>query len=45
VVAWSGEPLSKDAKVKMVFVDGRLYEPDERPAPLPAPASLQEAAR
>jgi imidazolonepropionase-like amidohydrolase len=31
VVAWSGEPLSKDAKVKMVFVDGRLYEPDAAP--------------
>jgi imidazolonepropionase-like amidohydrolase len=30
VVAWSGDPLSKDAKVKMVFVDGRLHEPDER---------------
>jgi imidazolonepropionase-like amidohydrolase len=30
VVAWSGEPLAKDAKVKMVFVDGRLHEPDER---------------
>jgi len=32
VVVWSGEPLAKDAKVKMVFVDGELYEPDERPA-------------
>ena len=28
VVVWTGEPLAKDAKVKMVFVDGRLYEPD-----------------
>jgi imidazolonepropionase-like amidohydrolase len=27
VVAWSGEPLAKDVKVKLVFVDGRLYEP------------------
>lgn len=32
VVVWSGEPLTKDAKVKMVFVDGELYEPEERPA-------------
>jgi imidazolonepropionase-like amidohydrolase len=31
VVVWSGEPLAKDAKVKMVFVDGRLYEPDQAP--------------
>ncbi len=33
LVAWSGEPLTKPAKVKMVFVDGRLYEPEERPEP------------
>jgi imidazolonepropionase-like amidohydrolase len=33
VVAWSGEPLTKDAKAKMVFVDGTLYEPDEAPSP------------
>lgn len=32
VVVWSGEPLTKEAKVKMVFVDGELYEPEERPA-------------
>jgi imidazolonepropionase-like amidohydrolase len=31
VVAWTGEPLAKDAKVKMVFVDGQVYEPEERP--------------
>ena len=31
VVAWSGEPLTKDAKVKMVFVDGSLYEPEDKP--------------
>jgi imidazolonepropionase-like amidohydrolase len=43
LVAWSGEPLAKEAKVKMVFVDGQLYEPDERPdrrgeaSPSPAP--------
>jgi imidazolonepropionase-like amidohydrolase len=28
VTVWSGEPLAKDARVKMVFVDGKLYEPD-----------------
>jgi len=33
VVAWSGEPLTKEAKAKMVFVDGSLYEPDEKPDP------------
>ena len=32
VVAWSGEPLTKDAKAKMVFVDGELYEPEDEPA-------------
>jgi imidazolonepropionase-like amidohydrolase len=37
VVAWSGEPLTKDAKPKMVFVDGQLYEPDEAPSPSPSP--------
>lgn len=31
VVLWSGDPLTKDAKVKMVFVDGRPYEPDAAP--------------
>src|SRR5262245_46965106 len=30
VVAWSGEPLTKEAKAKMVFVDGQLYEPEEK---------------
>jgi imidazolonepropionase-like amidohydrolase len=28
LVAWSGEPLAKDAKVKLVFVDGRPHEPE-----------------
>jgi imidazolonepropionase-like amidohydrolase len=28
VTVWSGEPLAKEARVRMVFVDGRLYEPD-----------------
>lgn len=32
VVVWSGEPLTKEAKVRMVFVDGELYEPEEKPA-------------
>jgi imidazolonepropionase-like amidohydrolase len=31
LVAWSGDPLTKQAKVKMVFVDGQLHEPEERP--------------
>ena len=29
VVAWSGEPLTREARVRMVFVDGQLYEPSE----------------
>jgi imidazolonepropionase-like amidohydrolase len=33
VVAWTGEPLARDAKVKMVFVDGKLYEPGEEERP------------
>lgn len=32
VVVWSGEPLTREARVKMVFVDGELYEPEERPS-------------
>ncbi len=32
VVVWSGEPFAKESKVKMVFVDGELYEPEEKPA-------------
>jgi imidazolonepropionase-like amidohydrolase len=28
VTVWAGEPLAKDARVRMVFVDGRLYEPE-----------------
>jgi len=41
VVAWSGEPLAKDSKVKLVFVDGTYYEPqeEERPAGAGRPAS------
>jgi len=42
VVAWSGEPLTKEAKAKMVFVDGQLYEPDEAPAPSPSPKAEAE---
>ena len=30
VVAWSGDPLTKEARAKLVFVDGRLHEPEER---------------
>jgi imidazolonepropionase-like amidohydrolase len=29
VVAWSGEPFAKDTKARYVFVDGRLYEPEQ----------------
>ncbi len=29
VVAWTGEPFAKDTKPRYVFVDGRLYEPEE----------------
>jgi imidazolonepropionase-like amidohydrolase len=36
VVAWAGEPLERTAKVKMVFVDGQLYEPPDRPQRPPA---------
>ena len=32
VVVWSGEPLTREARIKMVFVDGELYEPEETPA-------------
>jgi len=39
VVVWSGEPLAKDTKAKMVFVDGALYEPDEKPKPSPSPGT------
>ena len=39
VVAWSGEPLTKDAKPRMVFVDGQLYEPEETPTPSPSPTA------
>ena len=28
VVVWSGDPLTKDAKAELVFVDGQLYEPE-----------------
>ncbi len=30
VVAWQGDPLSADAKAKLVFVDGALYEPQPK---------------
>jgi imidazolonepropionase-like amidohydrolase len=38
VVVWSGEPLAKDTKARMVFVDGQLYEPEEKPEPRPSPS-------
>jgi imidazolonepropionase-like amidohydrolase len=31
VVMWSGEPLDRRARVKLVFVDGQLYEPGPPP--------------
>jgi imidazolonepropionase-like amidohydrolase len=49
VVVWSGEPLVKDTKAKMVFVDGVLYEPDEkretRPGASPSPSPAREDLR
>jgi imidazolonepropionase-like amidohydrolase len=45
VVAWSGDPLTKDAKPKMVFVDGELFEPDEKPSPAPSPSPTPEVPR
>src|SRR5262249_45703979 len=30
VVAWTADPLTKEAKAKLVFVDGKLYEPEEK---------------
>lgn len=50
VVVWSGEPLTKDAKVKMVFVDGELYEPEDKPAGPPGggpprPGGMTEGVR
>jgi imidazolonepropionase-like amidohydrolase len=50
VVVWSGEPLTREAKVKMVFVDGELYEPEERPAGPPGggpprPGEMNEGVR
>ena len=32
LVAWQGDPLTKDARAKMVFVDGVLYEPAAKDA-------------
>lgn len=43
VVLWQGDPLSAEAKVKLVFVDGTLFEPDTKPVPkAPAPAAAGE---
>ncbi|HVR72461.1 MAG TPA: amidohydrolase family protein [Vicinamibacteria bacterium] len=41
VVAWSGDPLAREAKVEMVFADGALHEPDRRPPPTPAPSEAE----
>jgi imidazolonepropionase-like amidohydrolase len=52
MVVWSGEPLGKDAKAKMVFVDGELYEPEDKPetrrregeaSPSPSPSAASPA--
>jgi imidazolonepropionase-like amidohydrolase len=45
VVVWSAEPLAKDTKAKMVFVDGVLYEPDERRDAKPSPSPAGEDLR
>ena len=45
VVVWSGEPLAKDTKPKMVFVDGVLYEPDEKRDTKPSPSPAVEDLR
>jgi imidazolonepropionase-like amidohydrolase len=50
VVVWSGEPLTKEAKIKMVFVDGELYEPEEKPSGPPGggpprPTETNDAVR
>jgi imidazolonepropionase-like amidohydrolase len=45
VVVWSGEPLAKDTKAKMVFVDGVLYEPDEKRDTKPSPSPAVEDLR
>jgi len=45
VVVWSGEPLAKDTKAKMVFVDGVLYEPEEKRDTKPSPSPALEDLR
>src|SRR5207244_4043862 len=44
VVVWTGDALAKDTKAKMVFVDGQLYEPEDKPdshkPASPAPAEV-----
>ena len=50
VVVWSGEPLTREAKIKMVFVDGELYEPEEKPSGPPGggpprPTETNDAVR
>jgi imidazolonepropionase-like amidohydrolase len=45
VVVWTGPPLARDTKAKMVFVDGRLYEPEDKPAPRASPSPAAEVRR
>jgi imidazolonepropionase-like amidohydrolase len=42
VVVWAGEPLTKDAKARMVFVDGELFEPEDKPGPRPGASPAPE---
>jgi imidazolonepropionase-like amidohydrolase len=48
LTVWSGDPLTAGAKVKMVFVDGHLYEPEEKaeasPSPSPTPSPSPSAS-
>jgi imidazolonepropionase-like amidohydrolase len=50
VALWSGEPLTKEAKLKLLFVDGHLYEPqvkdpgDDKDAK-PKPSQAEEVSR
>jgi imidazolonepropionase-like amidohydrolase len=45
LVAWTAEPLTKDAKPKMVFVDGELFEPEEKEERGAAPSTNQPRER
>jgi len=43
VVAWSGEPLAEGTEAKLVFVDGRLYEPQAKEKGRPGGPPKKEA--